>query len=94
VIPVTNGLSGDEFWIVTEHGSHAGYVRNIEANQRVRVNVGRRWRAGTAHFVDDAAPEAILERIVDENPATRVNAATVRRIQTAMRVIRVDLDRR
>jgi hypothetical protein len=38
VTPVTNGLDGDVFWIVTEHGHKANYVRNIEANPRVRVN--------------------------------------------------------
>ena len=36
-VPVGNGLDGDTFWIVTEHGRRAGYVRNIEANPRVRV---------------------------------------------------------
>lgn len=93
ITPVTNGLRDDEFWIVTEHGSRAGYVRNIEANPRVRVKVGHRWRSGTAHFIDEASPEATLKRIVDENPATRRNAEVIRRIQTKMRVIRIDLDR-
>lgn len=91
--PVTNGLSGDEFWIVTEHGGRAGYVRNIEINPRVRVKVGRRWRAGTAHFVPEVTPEAALKRIVDENPATRRNIEIIRKVETEMRVIRVDLDR-
>lgn len=31
VTPVTNGLDGDVFWIVTEHGHNANYVRNIPA---------------------------------------------------------------
>jgi deazaflavin-dependent oxidoreductase (nitroreductase family) len=94
VTPVTNGLSGEEFWIVTEHGGQASYVRNIEANPRVRVKVGRRWHAGTAHFVDDPSPDAVLKRIVEHNPATRRNADVIRKVQTEMRVIRVDLDRR
>jgi deazaflavin-dependent oxidoreductase (nitroreductase family) len=91
--PVTNGLSGDEFWIVTEHGGHAAYVRNIEANPKVRVKVGRRWRAGTAHFVADVTPEEALRRIAEQNPAARRNTETVRKIHTEMRVIRIDLDR-
>ena len=37
--PVGNGLRGNEFWIITEHGRHSGYVKNIEANPRVRVCV-------------------------------------------------------
>jgi deazaflavin-dependent oxidoreductase (nitroreductase family) len=28
--PVTDGLDGDVFWIVAEHGHRAAYVRNIE----------------------------------------------------------------
>ena len=56
ITPVTNGLSGDEFWMVTEHGGRAAYVRNIEADPRVRVKVGRHWRRGTAHLVDDPSP--------------------------------------
>ena len=59
VTPVTNGLDGDVFWIVTEHGHKANYVRNIEANPRVRVNAGRGWRTGTARIVHDD-PEARL----------------------------------
>lgn len=92
VTPVTNGLAGDEFWIVTEHGAEANYVRNIEANPHVRVKAGRNWRCGTAHFVEDLAPEDALNRIVGVNPAARRNADIVRKIHTAMRVIRIDLD--
>jgi deazaflavin-dependent oxidoreductase (nitroreductase family) len=46
--PVGNGLDGDTFWIIAEHGRSAAYVRNIEADPRVRIKVGRRWRTGTA----------------------------------------------
>jgi deazaflavin-dependent oxidoreductase (nitroreductase family) len=35
--PVGNSLEGNTFWIVAEHGHHAGYVRNIKANPRVRL---------------------------------------------------------
>ena len=51
-------LEGDTLWIVTEHGRKAAYVRNIEANPRVRVRVGRRWRPGTAQVL----PERRLAR--------------------------------
>jgi deazaflavin-dependent oxidoreductase (nitroreductase family) len=55
--PVTDGLDDETtFWIVAEHGRHAGYVRNIEANPRVRVMVAGRWRTGIAHLLDDDDP--------------------------------------
>jgi deazaflavin-dependent oxidoreductase (nitroreductase family) len=90
VTPVTNGLDGDVFWIVTEHGHKANYVRNIEANPRVRVNAGRGWRTGTARIVDDD-PEARLAQIVALNPRARSNADIVRNTGTENLVIRIDL---
>jgi hypothetical protein len=35
--PVGDGLIGDTFWIVAEHGLSAAYVRNLQAEPRVRV---------------------------------------------------------
>jgi deazaflavin-dependent oxidoreductase (nitroreductase family) len=90
--PVTNGLDGDVFWIVTEHGHKANYVRNIEANPRVRVNAGRGWRTGTARIVDED-PETRLAQIVALNPRARANANVVRKTGTENLVIRIDLDK-
>jgi deazaflavin-dependent oxidoreductase (nitroreductase family) len=54
--PVGNGLHGDTFWIVAEHGRRAAYVRNIEADSRVRVKARGRWRSGTAHVMPEVDP--------------------------------------
>jgi len=86
-VPVGNGLDGDTFWIVTEHGRRAAYVRNIEANPRVRVKVGRRWRSGTAHLMPDDDPR---ER--QRNMRGSVNAALVRAVGTDLMTVRIDLD--
>jgi deazaflavin-dependent oxidoreductase (nitroreductase family) len=91
--PVTNGLDGDTFWIVAEHGARAGYVRNIEANARVRVRVGRRWRAGTARPLPGDDPRERLRAIRARRPSARLNTATVRLMQTDLLTVRVDLDR-
>src|SRR4051812_33332415 len=56
--PVGKAIEGDTLWVVAEHGRKAGYVRNIEANPRVRVKVGRHWRTGTAHPMPDDDPRA------------------------------------
>ena len=92
VTPVTNGLDGDVFWIVTEHGHQANYVRNIEANPHVRVNVGGGWRTGVAQIVDED-PEERLQQIVALNRRARSNAQIVRRTGTEHLVIRIDLAR-
>ena len=90
--PVTNGLAGDTFWIVTEHGRRANYVRNIEANPRVRVRVGRRWRPGTAALMPGDDPRARLRAIAHARPSARIHTATVRLMQTELLTVRVDLD--
>ena len=84
--PVGNGLDGDTFWIVSEHGHSAGYVRNIEANPRVRVRVGGKWRTGTAHLLPDDDPR---ER---QKTMRRFNAALVRTVGTDLLTVRIDLD--
>jgi deazaflavin-dependent oxidoreductase (nitroreductase family) len=94
VTPVTNGLDGDVFWIVTEHGRQASYVRNIEAQSRVRVKAARGgWRNGTARIVDED-PARRLEQIVAGNPRARANAQIVRRTGSDHLVIRIDLEPR
>ena len=85
--PVGNGLRGNDFWIVTEHGRHASYVKNIEANPRVRVRVGRVWFTGTAHILEDDDPSERIRWL--GRPA---NDTMVRVMGTEHLVIRVDLD--
>ncbi|MEA2308050.1 MAG: hypothetical protein QOI65_336 [Thermoleophilaceae bacterium] len=87
-IPVGNGLRGEHFWIVTEHGHRAAYVRNIKANPRVRVKVGRTWHEGTAQILEDDDPYERM-RLLDR----RSNDALVRLVGTEHLTIRVDLDR-
>lgn len=89
--PVTNGLEGDTFWIVAEHGRRAGYVRNIEANPRVRVRAGRSWRSGTAHLLPGDDPHERLARIGRRRSA-RLNAGVVRLAGSDLLVVRIDLD--
>src|SRR3954470_8727181 len=86
--PVGNGLRGDTFWIVTEHGYDAAYVRNLRADPRVRVNVRGRWHAGTAEILPDADPYAKLREL--RRP---LNDAVLLAVGTRQLVIRVDLDR-
>ena len=84
--PVGNGLKGDTFWIVAEHGRKAAYVRNIEADPRVRLRVGGRWRSGTAHLMPDDDPRRRQETL------GRFNAAFVRAAGTDLLTVRIDLD--
>jgi deazaflavin-dependent oxidoreductase (nitroreductase family) len=90
--PVGEGLEGDTFWIVAEHGRSAGYVRNLAANPRVRVKVRGRWRTGTAHVLDGDDPHARQRSLAHGHPLRRLNAASVRAMGTGLLTIRIDLD--
>ena len=85
--PVGDGLRGNVFWIVTEHGRHADYVKNIEADPRVRVKTRGRWRTGRASVLRDEDPYALMRML--RRP---VNDALLLAVGTEQLVIRVDLD--
>jgi deazaflavin-dependent oxidoreductase (nitroreductase family) len=87
VVPVGNGLRGDVFWIITEHGDHADYVRNLLADPHVRVKVAGRWRTGRAHVLRDEDPYARMRAL--KRP---VNDALLLAVGTEQLVVRVDLD--
>jgi deazaflavin-dependent oxidoreductase (nitroreductase family) len=72
-------------WVVAEHGHHAGYVRNLDANPEVRVRVGRRWRAARAQIVADDDAQARLETF-----GRRSHAAAIRRFGTEPTTVRFD----
>jgi deazaflavin-dependent oxidoreductase (nitroreductase family) len=79
-------LVGNAFWMVSEHGDHSDYVRNIKANPAVRLRIGGQWRSGTAHLLPDDDPWQRLRSL------PRVNSAGVRTMGTDLLTIRVDLD--
>ncbi|MEV5435120.1 nitroreductase/quinone reductase family protein [Streptomyces sp. NPDC052682] len=84
--PVGGRRVGDAFWLVSEFGERAQYVRNIKADPRVRVRIRGRWHTGTAHLLPDDDPVARLRRL------PRLNSAGVRALGTGLLTVRVDLD--
>jgi deazaflavin-dependent oxidoreductase (nitroreductase family) len=95
--PVGDGLVGDTFWIVAEHGMSAGYVRNIKRNPRVRVKVRdgairSRWRTGTAHLLPGDDTRRRQSQISRGKPGRALNAFVVRTMGTDLLTVRIDLD--
>ena len=93
--PMCDGRDGDIFWLVAQQGRRADWVRNIEANPRVRVKVsGLRagWRTGTAHILDDDDPRERLRTLGRANLARRVCVSTTRSMSTSPLTVRIDLD--
>jgi deazaflavin-dependent oxidoreductase (nitroreductase family) len=86
-VPVGDGLRGETFWIVTEHGYGSDYVKNIQKDARVRVKVRRRWYDGSARILPDDDPIARLRWL--KRP---VNDTALRFVGTEHVVIRVDLE--
>ena len=84
--PVGKALEGDTLWVLAEH-RRGGYVRNIEANPRVRVRIGRAWRDGTARVLtgDDVRERA-------RRMPNRANTRVVLLMASEPVTVRVDLD--
>jgi deazaflavin-dependent oxidoreductase (nitroreductase family) len=76
----------NQFWMVSEHGEHSDYVRNIKVDPAVRVRINGQWRNGTAHLLPDDDPRQRLRSL------PRLNGAVVRTLGTDLLTIRVDLD--
>jgi deazaflavin-dependent oxidoreductase (nitroreductase family) len=85
--PLGSTLEGNTLWVVSEHGRRSGYGRNIEADPRVRVKVGGRWRTATARFLYDDDPRERLRSV-----GTRSNALAVRLVGTNITTLRIDLE--
>jgi deazaflavin-dependent oxidoreductase (nitroreductase family) len=83
--PVGKALEGDTLWVLAEH-RQGGYVRNIEANPRVRVRIGRTWRDGTAQVLLD---DDVRERA--RRMPNQVNARMVLLMASEPVTVRVDL---
>ena len=85
--PIGNGLDGERFWLIAAHGRQADYVRNLIAEPRVRVKVGRTWRSGIAVPLpgDDTQQRS-------RTLPYRWDAAIGRALATTPLTIRIDLD--
>jgi deazaflavin-dependent oxidoreductase (nitroreductase family) len=94
--PVGNGLDDDTFWIVAEHGTRAGYVRNLQRDPHVRVMVReglrQRWRTGTARVLPEDDPRERQRILGRGHPGRWLNAMAVRALGTDLTTIRISLD--
>lgn len=96
--PVCDGLDREVFWLVAQRGRRADWVRNIQANPRVRVKVrsGSRvvWRGGTARILDDDDPRERQRLIGRGSLAGRLCVGASAATGTDPLTVRIDLDNR
>jgi deazaflavin-dependent oxidoreductase (nitroreductase family) len=83
--PVGGRIIDGSFWLVADHGLRSQYVRNIQASPRVRVRIGGRWQAGSAHPMPEDDPRARLRQL------PWLNSLMVRLLGTDLLTVRVDL---
>jgi deazaflavin-dependent oxidoreductase (nitroreductase family) len=95
-VPVGNGRKGDSFWIIAEHGTRAGYVRNIQHDPhvRVRLRIGLRyrWVPGIATVCPGDDPLARQRQIIAWHPMRALNAINVRVFGADLLTVHVQLN--
>ena len=94
--PVCDGLEGETFWLLAQRGRDAEWVRNIEADPRVRVKPRSRrptgWRSGTAHILDEDDPGERRRILGEGNTWRRLCLNTSAALATDPLTVRIDLD--
>jgi deazaflavin-dependent oxidoreductase (nitroreductase family) len=84
--PLGGKRAGKEFWFVSEFGDKSQYIRNIQADPHVRLQLRGKWHTGTAHLQPDDDPHARLR----DQP--QFNAFGVLTFGTNLLTVRVDLE--
>lgn len=82
--PVGAHRDGETLWVIAEHGQRANYVRNIEADPKIRVRMSREWRTGTAEVLHEDDPRKRLR--------ATPNDLMVRLVGTDLKTVRIRLD--
>ncbi|SEH89552.1 deazaflavin-dependent oxidoreductase, nitroreductase family [Mycolicibacterium rutilum] len=83
--PLGGSRVGDQFWFVSEFGERSHYIKNIQADPRVRVRLNGRWHTGAAHLIHDDDPHERLKSL------PQFNSFGVRTFGTNLLTVRVDL---
>lgn len=105
-VPVANGLQGETFWLIAGLGERAQYVRNIQANPRVRVKARparlrdgfhMSWQSGTAHLMPEDDARERHRQLGRGRPGYQLDGILLRGLSSLgsgqMLTIRIDLAR-
>jgi hypothetical protein len=84
---VGDGLRGEVFWLVADHGLSSSFVKNIRHDPRVRVRTHGRWREGVASLLPDDDPIARQRSL-----GLGANGLVVRLLGTTLLTVRIALD--
>jgi hypothetical protein len=89
-------LEGDTFWLLSQRGRDADWVRDISEDPSVRVQLRSRrptrWRSGTAHVLEDDDPHERGQMLGAAKPWRRLCLQTSAAMATDLLTVRIELD--
>jgi deazaflavin-dependent oxidoreductase (nitroreductase family) len=91
--PIGGHLDRRTYWVVAQRGDDSDFVKNLLANPRVRLKVGRRWHLGSATLLpgdDGMARRRQLDRA--NKWIGRADGVIFRAGANNPRTIRIDLE--
>ena len=83
--PLARGpREGDVLWLISVHGRHAAWVRNVEVTPEVRIKLSGRWHDGraTVHDYDESVVRR-FNRYARSGPRTLGIDPTLVRVELA-----------
>jgi deazaflavin-dependent oxidoreductase (nitroreductase family) len=89
--PIFCAADGDTVWLIAQHGRHAGWVLNFEANPQIRVRLRRRWRAGTAELLPEDDIKARIATFSSSPVGRLFTGAAFRALESQPVTVRVQL---
>jgi deazaflavin-dependent oxidoreductase (nitroreductase family) len=90
--PVVCSPDGETLWLIAQHGSHAGWVKNLQASPRVRVRLGRHWRTGSAELLPDDDVKARIATFAATAVGKAITSAAFRALESQPVTVRIQLE--
>ncbi|GAA3960635.1 nitroreductase/quinone reductase family protein [Gordonia caeni] len=91
-IPVAASFDDTGAWLISQHGARAGWTLNIEADPRIRIRHGDRWRTGVAEIMRDDDVEARTRTFAPHPALGGVTAVVFRTLQSDPVSVRITFD--
>lgn len=89
-VPVSANFDDAGAWVISQHGQRSGWALNIEADPKVLIRQGNRWRSGIARFEPDDDPAMRARTFATSRLLSPVVAATFRALQSDPISVRID----
>ncbi|MFC9964292.1 nitroreductase family deazaflavin-dependent oxidoreductase [Nocardia ignorata] len=88
-VPVAAAFDDSGAWLISQHGTRAGWTANITADPQISIRQGPRWRTGTAHLVPDDDVVARARTFVSHPAFAGLASAAFRALQSAPVSVRI-----